>query len=360
MSSTNQGAIKRPKKSSEEKEQEKMAKKAEKEREKLKKKNELAKQKALKSIMALNRKKSNQEYCFNLINVLIDRGISQLDFFPDVCRTLNESSIKFNLVSNLISNSIVWERTHEDFFLADDCEVCTKKTLIKESHLLVIWNCKEVVEHLYNHTLSIAVESVKSEERSKKLVLLIYGIDKYFTYLKQRNKADQNDFKNLPKITKKQMEEALAEIQLEYNCDTHLIQSPSEMATMIFQFSKALATIPLEKEKKSEDSDLGWMPEHGEVVKVTADGHGLHRLWQQQLCQFPLVALDSADAIAAVYKTPLQLIRAYRNCSPAEGEILLRDIPVSICEQFFLLTWKECKIFDYFTICKKYFLKQFC
>lgn len=328
MSNTNQ-RIKRPKKVSEEKEQEKMAKKAEKEREKLKKKNEIAKQKGLKNIMALNRKKSNSEYCFNLINVLIDKSMSQFDFFPDLCQTLNESSIKFTLVTNSISNSILWERTHEDYFLDDDFEVCTKKTLIKESHLLVIWNCNEIVEHLHNCTLNIAIESIKSEEHNKKLIFLIYGIDKYFTYLKQKNKNGQSDFKNLPKITKAKLEEALAEIQLEHNCDTHLIQSSSEMATLIFQFSKALAMIPLEKEKKSEDSDLGWMPEHGESVKVTTDGHGLHRLWQQQLCQFPLVALDSADAIAAVYKTPLQLIQAYRGCSPAEGETLLRDIPVS-------------------------------
>ena len=35
-------------------------------------------------------------------------------------------------------------------------------------------------------------------------------------------------------------------------------------------------------------------------IKVNKDGHGLKRLWQQQLMQFPLVALETSQAIASI------------------------------------------------------------
>lgn len=44
-------------------------------------------------------------------------------------------------------------------------------------------------------------------------------------------------------------------------------------------------------------------------VKVSKDGHGLERLWQQQLMQFPLVALETSQAIASRYPSPQALIQ---------------------------------------------------
>lgn len=45
-----------------------------------------------------------------------------------------------------------------------------------------------------------------------------------------------------------------------------------------------------------------------DTVKVDKDGNGLKRLWQQQLCQFTLMSLETSEAIASVYKSPLQLM----------------------------------------------------
>ena len=42
---------------------------------------------------------------------------------------------------------------------------------------------------------------------------------------------------------------------------------------------------------------------------MSKDGHGLERLWQQQLMQFPLVALETAQAIASRYQSPQALIQ---------------------------------------------------
>ena len=44
-------------------------------------------------------------------------------------------------------------------------------------------------------------------------------------------------------------------------------------------------------------------------LKVTKDGQGLTRLWQQQIMQFPLVALETAQAIVSHYSTPQALFQ---------------------------------------------------
>lgn len=39
-------------------------------------------------------------------------------------------------------------------------------------------------------------------------------------------------------------------------------------------------------------------------VKVDKDGNGLGQLWRQMLTMFPLVRLETAEAITAVFPTP--------------------------------------------------------
>lgn len=45
-----------------------------------------------------------------------------------------------------------------------------------------------------------------------------------------------------------------------------------------------------------------------ESIRVDAAGNGLTSLWQQQICQFPNVTLDVAQAIVSNYGSPLALI----------------------------------------------------
>ena len=86
-------------------------------------------------------------------------------------------------------------------------------------------------------------------------------------------------------------------------------------------------------------------------LKVTKDGQGLTRLWQQQIMQFPLVALETAQAIVSHYSTPQALLQVYNYsdfheelfiicllkinhqayklcCDNKTASLLLQDIPV--------------------------------
>lgn len=46
-----------------------------------------------------------------------------------------------------------------------------------------------------------------------------------------------------------------------------------------------------------------------DTVGVDKDGNGLQRLWNQQLCCFPLARLEIAEAISSQYATPTALMQ---------------------------------------------------
>lgn len=85
-----------------------------------------------------------------------------------------------------------------------------------------------------------------------------------------------------------------------------------EMVLLISQYTKAIALLPSKLEKKQQSSQFEWFIgyDNKDTVKVDKDGYGLKKLWQQQLCQFPLLSLEIAEAISSIYKSPLQLIKA--------------------------------------------------
>ena len=117
-------------------------------------------------------------------------------------------------------------------------------------------------------------------------------------------------FSNCPKISRKKFEECLVEIELMHNVSSRLIENPGEMVLLIHQYTKALALLPSKMEKRQEESRMDWYAncDNRDTVKVDKDGNGLKRLWQQQLCQFNLMSLETSEAIASVYKCPLQLM----------------------------------------------------
>lgn len=44
-------------------------------------------------------------------------------------------------------------------------------------------------------------------------------------------------------------------------------------------------------------------------VTIDKNGTGLPQLWRQMLSQFPLCALETSEAIASVYKSPITLLQ---------------------------------------------------
>lgn len=166
--------------------------------------------------------------------------------------------------------------------------------------------------------------------------------ENYFAYQKkaagkgkaksQSGKTGDQDFRNFPDISRRQLESCLNEVQITAGCNSRLIATRHELALMVYQCTKAIAETPYKLEKnKSLANKFDWyaMGDSKNTVKVDKDGNGLKRLWQQQLCQFSLSSLEIAEAICSIYPTPANLIEAYMNCTDEDDGInLLKDIPI--------------------------------
>ncbi|KAJ8686982.1 hypothetical protein QAD02_022776 [Eretmocerus hayati] len=291
------------------------------------------------------------EQSMKCMKVILDEAFKDLDFFNDLLKALNESEVQFTVESQLIPKSITWLRKVQDNYIDDKHEVRTNTRAEKEKQVMVIWNQEEAIKHISDNTFFAAVRNIKSLLPDKSLSLVIYNTENYFKYhknlkdravrdeiasgpgsenpKKSRSRAEKN-LSALPVVSRAKFDESLVELQLMYNVTCRLIENQAEMVLLIHQYTKSLALLPSKLEKRQELSKIDWYvtSDNRDTVKVDSDGNGLKRLWQQQLCQFSLASLEVAEAISSVYKSPLQLMEAYKDCNPSDGESLLRDIPI--------------------------------
>jgi hypothetical protein len=69
--------------------------------------------------------------------------------------------------------------------------------------------------------------------------------------------------------------------------------------------------VPRYEKHKREQEKLEWYAagDSRDCVRVDKNGNGLLRLWQQQLCQFNRVSMETAQAITSVYRSPNALVQ---------------------------------------------------
>ena len=163
-----------------------------------------------------------------------------------------------------------------------------------------------------------SIRSLLTRDNLKvKLLLVIVGMDDYFARRKgpkdsvrnqgrdkleknKRKSADSDEFKSVPDISREEFELHLNEIEIICKCSSRLLNDSEDIALMIYQCTKAIAILPYKLEKyKCLSGKFDWyvMGDNKNTVKVNKNGHGLERLWKQQLCQFNLTSLEIAEAI---------------------------------------------------------------
>ncbi|XP_046813798.1 crossover junction endonuclease EME1 [Vespa crabro] len=314
--------------------------------ERRKRQENLIKEKALKAITNKKLKNIKPGECIKFMKVILDKRIEEYNFYPEILVTLNDTNVSYNFISHLIPKSITWERSIEKDSVNENNKIHTKTIKQTEKHIIVIWNWNEVVEKLTDDSFCTSISYIRTLLPDYNMTLVIFGIQGYFLYYKKKNKLKNNkgsgskscnkieDFKvyrESPEISKQQLEMCLAEIQIINKCNNRLIENASDLALMIYQYTKAIAEIPYKLEKKQHfDKEYNWYiaGDNRDTVRVDKDGNGLKRLWQQQLCQFNLSSLEIAEAICSVYKSPAQLVEAYMNCTSTDGSKLLKDLPI--------------------------------
>ncbi|XP_072759228.1 crossover junction endonuclease EME1 isoform X1 [Anoplolepis gracilipes] len=312
--------------------------------ERLKRQQERAKEKALKAIEKKKSKEIKPGECLKFMEVNLDRNIDTFGFRTEIESVLQSADIKTNVTTELIPNSITWRRNIEKNYVGEDNEVYVNKSMQTEKFIIMIWSNYEAVKHVAEGNFCASILHHKSLIPDYNMTLIIFGMEEYFAYWK-RQKTDKNSkskgsrcngksnehFQTFPIISRQQLEMCLSEVQLVAKCSSRLIENAQDLGLMVYQYTKSISEIPYKLQKReSQEEKFDWyvMGDNKNTVRVDKDGNGLKRLWQQQLCQFNLSSLETSEAICTVYPSPVQLIKAYRNCTPDEGMSLLKDIPI--------------------------------
>ncbi|XP_043481443.1 crossover junction endonuclease EME1-like [Leptopilina heterotoma] len=318
----------------------------EKKLERERKKEEKERQKAQKAVDNKNSKSMQPNECIKSMRIIIDGNLQTQPYFNNLISNLQKDELKFVVDSQPIQFSITWKRETEEHYLNQKNEQCSWKSSKDENELLIIWNCKDVLNKIADSTFIETIGSIVEFDRKKRVTLFIYGMKEYFAYhknlktslnrigviaelgedepMRKQNKKDRL-YGSAPTISKSDLDVNLCELQVLYNCSSRLINSQEDLSLAIYQFTKAIAEAPMKLEKYK---NYDFCTDSSNSVAVNKDGIGLKSLWQQMLCQFDNCSLVIAEAICRVYESPVQLMEAYSTCTPKEGEMLLKDIPI--------------------------------
>lgn len=319
---------------------------SEKKLERERKKEEIARQKAQKAVETKNLNSKKPEECIKSMRIIIDGNLQTQPYFNNLISHLQKTELQFVVDSQAIQFSITWKRIVVEHYLNEKNEQCSRTSSKDENELLIIWNCKDVLNKIAESTFIETIGSIIEFDRKKRVTLFIYGMKEYFSYkknvknslnrvgvmaelgedepMRKQNKNDRR-FGSAPNINKSDLDFNLCELQVLYGCSSRLINSQEELNLAIFQFTRAIAETPF-KLNYYKNFDFG--TDTSSAVAVDKNGVGLKRLWQQMLCQFDACSLVIAEAIYQAYKSPLHLMEAYSRCTPKEGEMLLKDIPI--------------------------------
>lgn len=187
-------------------------------------------------------------------------------------------------------------------------------------------------------TLLDYVANIKSIFPLMKITCVTLGLEDYFREKAEDRKKRKDsqvpksvkDGQTLKNVSRKDIEEAIIEVQLQADVNFKLLDKLSQFVDLLSMYTKAIAEAPLKRERHQQQG-FSWYADADSScpVRIAKDGTGLINLWQQQICQFQNVGKEVAQAIAAEYPSPMRLMEAYRKCTTQQqAEKLLQDIVV--------------------------------
>lgn len=169
-----------------EREEEKLRKQEEKARKKEEKELTAKKQKAEKELLSKKRLFNNPDHSIKLMNVIFDEEVEKLDFYTEFIKEIEKSDFKYSVTSQLIPQSITWNRNAEDYYINENQEVCSIEKIVDENQMVIIWSPEEIVTHISNDTLTSAISNITSIIPNKQITLVIYKIESYFKNMKNQ------------------------------------------------------------------------------------------------------------------------------------------------------------------------------
>lgn len=311
-----------------EKERLKAEKQAEKER--LKAENEKAK--AEKQALANTYKNIKPDECIKFMTALIDSDLICHFCASDIPNALQAVNVTYKVVSNVHPFTVTWSRKCQTQLSTIGGQLSLANNEGNCNHVLLIMLWDQCVQLVHAKKLLSDIELKRTLFPDKLIHLGIFGLENYFSQYKSRKqKCKDKAFANVPKVSRKDIDMALIELQIMYGISHRMLETPQDVSSLVAQLTKSIAQIPYKLQKQQRQEQMEWYVagDNKDSVKVDKNGNGLSRLWQQQLTQFTLARLETAEAIASMYPSPASLMRAYAQCAnKRDGEKLLQDVPV--------------------------------
>lgn len=309
--------------------------------EKEKRKTEQAQEKALKKAYNEAKKAQRPGHCLKYIRTLLDQNLLTEEYSGDILLSLQNAEMMYEIQPQLFPKSVLWAKLVNEYVCDDDMKITASEKFKEEALTLLIISAKEMVDLVKENKLRVHIRGISSLYVNKRITLVIYKLQEYY---RLQNCEKQRKFKAKCRgqpvshegsiefqVSQSEIEKALIEIQIFEKCSHRMVETSQDLGSLIVQFAKALAEREFKLEKQKVANELEWFAAGAsrDTVRVDKDGNGLLRLWKQQICQFHNASIDTAEAIMALYPSPVSLMKAYANCStPADGRKLLQDIPI--------------------------------
>lgn len=272
--------------------------------------------------------------------------------------------------SQRIPGVVTWQRACVQHDVqGETLQISTKTAFSDEQHAVLRMSAIKFVELVFqfreemqnpaisiiadDETLLTFCERALTIYPGKIITIVVLGLEKYFRDVKltekrqfrsavlgssssdtenasgKRRKTSNKESGPSVMVSRVDVEEALVDLQIKKpKCRVRMCETEQEFADLLTMFTKAVAEAPF---KKKQPESFSFCVEGGEkgFVKVSKEGEGLKKVWQQHFQQFRNVSAEMAAAIVAVYPSPQSLLQAYKRCGgEREASKLLQDIVV--------------------------------
>ncbi|XP_060071395.1 crossover junction endonuclease EME1-like [Ylistrum balloti] len=295
--------------------------------------------------------------CLNYMKVILDTHlVNDLGLGASIFKSCESLGVQCVAEPQTIPFTITWQRTVTEFKVTEEkVDTWTRQTV--EDNVLTLIPTSDFVQFVENFkqaqmgqdqgqaTLKKYIQTLQQYYQHKHVTAAVLGMEKYFREQKtviQRKHKETVRSKEMrepsrPKKTKKgetntlvskmDVEEAIVETQLQTGTMVHMVESNEEFADIVKSFTKAVAEKPAKKDRL--ESVFSFHEDGTTGVRVDKSGHGLLKVWKQQLLQFKNISPDIADAVLAEYPSPYLLYKALTECTDeTSASRLLENIVV--------------------------------
>ncbi|XP_022168356.1 crossover junction endonuclease EME1-like isoform X2 [Myzus persicae] len=266
--------------------------------------------KDVKKRLAEELKRISPKECMKYVTVHIDKHLTNNEYCEELISGIETTDAKYKIESNsAVLNSITWSRQISDSVSED------------EHFMLLIWEFDYVKNLIVSCQLLNKINDIKLHKTQLSIIIFSTADQLKQTKSKKNGKNSGPDMLN-----------SLEQMMLNCQVSFRFVENKNDIGLAVLYLTKSIAQKPYKLNKYKEEQDgCDWYASGHTKNCVTVDknGIGLTQLWRQMLSQFPLCGLETSEAIAAAYGSPIALLEAYDNCSSRlEGETMLQDIPV--------------------------------